>query len=197
MAKFGGMITAVLMVLGMAAPAAAQTMYDPNPIADVVSELRFGIHAHDVHHAALPFSVGEWRLNQIENVSFDVLFHSPDYDVFRWIGAPRPELGATINLDGQDSMAHLGLTWQLPIFDTPIYLEGTFGAAVHNGALTGAAPGRKNFGCQVNFYERFGVGMHVSESVTATLTYEHTSNNEWCQANDGLSNFGLRVGWKF
>ena len=44
-------------------------------------------------------------------------------------------------VDGQDSMAHLGLTWQLPIFDTPIYLEGTFGAAVHNGALTGAGPG--------------------------------------------------------
>lgn len=197
MACMGRMMVAGVAMLGIAAPAAAQSMYDPNPIANVVSELRLGLHAHDVHHAALPFLVQEWKLNQIEDISFDVLFHSPNYDVFRWIGSPRPEIGATINFDGQDSIAHLGLTWQLPVFDTPVYLEGTFGAAVHNGALTGAAPGRKNFGCHINFYERFGVGMHVTESVTATLTYEHTSNNESCAANDGLSNFGLRVGWKF
>ncbi|ODT49482.1 MAG: hypothetical protein BGO80_09770 [Devosia sp. 63-57] len=190
------MILAGLMML-VATPAMAQNLLDPHPLAGVVDELRIGLHAHDVHHAALPFSVNQWRLNQIEDISFDLLFTSPDLDVFRWMGSPRPEVGATLNLGGKDSMAHLGLTWQLPIFETPVYLEGTFGAAIHDGALTGAAPGRKNFGCQVNFYERFGVGMHVSDNVTATLTYEHTSNNGWCQANDGLSNFGLRLGWKF
>lgn len=189
-------ILAGLMML-VATPAMAQNLLDPHPLAGVVDELRIGLHAHDVHHAALPFSVNQWRLNQIEDISFDLLFTSPDLDVFRWLGSPRPEVGATLNLGGKDSMAHLGLTWQLPIFETPVYLEGTFGAAIHDGALTGAAPGRKNFGCQVNFYERFGVGMHVSDNVTATLTYEHTSNNGWCQANDGLSNFGLRLGWKF
>ncbi len=197
MLSIGKTVSAGLVMLAMLMPATAQDMFDPNPIADVVSELRVGLHAHDVHHAALPFSVSEWKLDRIEDISFDVLFHSPDFDVFRWIGSPRPEVGATVNLGGRDSMAHLGLTWQLPIFDTPVYLEGTFGAAVHNGALTGAAPDRKNFGCRVNFYERFGVGMHVTETTTATLTYEHTSNNEWCGTNDGLSNFGLRVGWKF
>jgi len=85
----------------------------------------------------------------------------------------------------------------LPLFETPFYLEGTFGAAVHNGVLAGAVGTRKNFGCAVNFYERFGVGARLGENATATLTYEHSSNNGWCAANDGLSNFGLRVGWKF
>lgn len=183
--------------LGAAVPAQAQNLYDPHPLAGVVDELRIGLHFHEVHYAALPFLVQEWQLNQLEDVSFDVLFTSPDLDAFRWIGAPRPEIGATINLDGQDSMAHAGLTWQLPIFDTPIYLEGTFGAAIHNGHLTDAPAGRKNFGCRVNFYERFGIGANLTENATATLTYEHTSNNGWCEANDGLSNFGLRVGWKF
>jgi lipid A 3-O-deacylase len=178
MSMIGKIVVTGLVALGMAAPVMAQDMLDSNPIADVVSELRLGLHAHDVHHAALPFSISEWKLNRIENISFDVLFHSPDYDVFRWIGSPRPEIGATVNLGGKDSIAHLGLTWQLPIFDTPVYLEGTFGAAVHNGAVT-------------------GVSKIGTENTTATLTYEHTSNNEWCGANDGLSNFGLRVGWKF
>ncbi len=186
-----------LLLAASIAPVQAQNLLDPHPLAGVVDELRIGLSAHDVHHAALPFLVNEWRLDQIEDITFDVLFTSPDLDAFRWIGSPRPEIGATINLDGQDSIAHAGLTWQLPVFDTPLYLEGTFGAAIHDGYLTGAPAGRKNFGCRVNFYERFGVGMNLSDNATATLTYEHTSNNGWCSANDGLSNFGLRLGWKF
>ena len=178
-------------------PAQAQDLLDPHPLAGVVDELRIGLHAHDVHHAALPFLVGEWDTSRIEDVSFDVLFTSPDIDALRWIGAPRPEIGATLNLAGRDSMVHANLTWQLPVFDTPFYLEAALGAALHDGALTNADPGRKNFGCRVNFYERWGVGAHISDNATATLTYEHTSNNGWCEANDGLSNVGLRLGWKF
>ena len=188
---------AMLLGLGAIVPAAGQDLLSPQPLAGVVDELRFGIHAHDVDYAALPFRWSEWKLNQIEDVSFDVLFVSPDLDAFRWIGSPRPELGATLNLDGQDSIAHLALTWQLPVFDTPIYLEGSFGAAAHTGYNTGAPAGLKSFGCTINFYERFGIGAHVSDNITATLTYEHTSNNNYCAANDGLSNVGLRVGWKF
>lgn len=196
--RFGQLIgLAMLAGLGGAGPALAQDLLTPHPLANIVDELRFGVHAHDVDYAALPFRVGHWTLNQLEDVSFDVLFVSPDMDVFRWIGAPRPELGATINLDGQESLAHLGLTWQLPIFDTPIYLEGTFGAAAHTGYNLNAPPGFKNFGCSINFYERYGIGARLGDHATATLTYEHSSNNGWCAANDGLSNFGLRVGWKF
>jgi len=196
MMKAGGIALVALMGLA-SAPALAQDLLDPRPLAGVVDELRIGLQAHDVHHAALPFLVQEWKLNKIEDLSFDVLFTSPDIDAFRWIGAPRPEIGASLNLNGRDSLAHAGLTWQLPVFETPLYLEAALGAAIHDGALSGAAPGRKNFGCRVNFYQRWGVGARLGEHATATLTYEHTSNNDYCASNDGLSNFGLRLGWKF
>ncbi len=180
------------------ATAQAQSLTTPQPFADIVDELRFGIHAHDVSYIlfAKPW---EYKLDQIEDISFDVLFKSPDIEAFRWIGSPRPDLGVTLNLDGQDSLLHLSLTWQLPIFDTPFYLEGAFGGAVHNGYLTNSPDPTRyaNFGCRLNFYERYGVGAHLSDSVTATLTYEHTSNNGWCDMNQGLSNVGVRVGWKF
>ena len=194
-----GRIFGLVMLLGFGAmaQASAQDLLSPQPLAGVIDELRFGIQAHDVDYAALPFRVGEWKLNQIEDVSFDVLFTSPDLDASRWVGSPRPELGATINLDGQESLAHLGLTWQLPVFDTPVYLEGSFGAAAHPGYNQNAPAGFKNFGCSLNFYERFGIGTRLGDHATATLTYEHSSNNGYCDANDGLSNFGLRVGWKF
>jgi hypothetical protein len=188
-----------LGLLASVAPALAQSLMSPEPLAGIVDEIRIGIHAHDVHHAMLPFLVQEWEVDQIDDISFDVLFTSPDVDAFRWIGSPRPEVGVTINTDNRDSLAHLGLTWQLPVFETPFYLEGTFGAAIHNGYLTNSPDNtrRHNFGCRVNFYERFGVGANLSESMTATVTYEHTSNAQLCDDNQGLSNFGVRLGWKF
>ena len=199
MSKLRVVCSAIALCVAVAAPAAAQSLLSPEPFAGIVDEVRVGIHAHDVDYAALPFRVGEWNLDQIEDLSFDVLFTSPDLDAFRWVGTPRPDLGVTINFDGQDSLAHLGLTWQLPVFDTPFYLEGTLGGAVHNGYLTNSpdTDRRQNFGCRLNFYERYGIGAHLSETLTATVTYEHTSNAELCDANQGLSNFGVRLGWKF
>jgi lipid A 3-O-deacylase len=164
---------------------------------DIVDEARLGLHFANAHYALFPTDANGWNFDNLETVSLDVLFTSPDLDVFRWIGAPRPELGASVNLAGRDSMAHLALTWQLPVLDTPIFLEGSFGAAIHNGALSGAEPGRQNFGCRVNFYERYGIGANLADNVTATIAYEHTSNAELCAPNEGLSNLGLRVGVKF
>ena len=193
-------VVALGMLLSAALPVAAQDFTSALPSAgvlDIVDEVRIGGNFHDVYYTMIPQNFGEWDTSRFEDVSFDILFTSPDMDAFRWIGSPRPELGTTLNLRGQDSLFHAGLTWQLPVFDTPFYLEGTFGAALNTGYLDNAPAGRNNFGCRVNFYERFGVGANLSESVTATLTYEHTSNADLCDENDGLSNFGLRVGMKF
>lgn len=189
---------ALIASLLAAAPGHAQSLTAPEPFANVVDEIRIGLNAHNANYVLFP-KPWEYKLDQIEDISFDVLFTSPDLDVFRWIGSPRPDLGVTVNLDGQDSLAHLSLTWQLPIFETPFYIEGAFGAAIHNGYLTGSPDPERysNFGCRVNFYERYGVGAHLSDNVTASLLYEHTSNNGWCDANQGLSNVGLRLGWKF
>ena len=188
---------AVTILMG-GASAQAQSLMSPEPFAGIIDEVRLGISAHDVGYGLFP-DPGALTLSQLEDVTFDILFTSPEIDAFRWIGSPRPDLGVTINMDGQDSLAHLSLTWQLPIFDTPLYLEGALGAAIHNGYITGSHdPARhSNFGCRLNFYERYGIGAHLDDNVTATLTYEHTSNNGWCAMNQGMSNLGLRLGWKF
>jgi len=165
--------------------------------AGVISELRFGLSAYNVHYNMLPFRVWEYNLDSITDVTYDVLFRSPDIDAFRWLGSPRPEIGISANMGGKESVLHLGLTWQVRVPDTPVFLEGTFGAAAHSGYLTGAPSGDKNFGCRINFYERFGIGTDIGENATAVLAYEHTSNADLCNANAGLSNLGIRIGWKF
>ncbi len=164
----------------------------------IVDEVRFGFHYHDVYTGFIPSSTTGWRFDQLEDLSFEVLFASPQIDIFKWIGSPRPNVGATVNLQGQDSMAHLGLTWQLrPISSIPVFLEATFGAALNTGYINNAPPGFRNLGCNLQFYEQFGLGVDVTDNMRAILTYEHTSNAGLCSANDGLSNLGLRVGWQF
>lgn len=162
-----------------------------------VSEVRIGIMAHDAYPVWLPTTPSHFRFNQIEDIGFDVLFKSPDLDAFRWIGAPRVNFGGTINFDNQESMAHLGLTWQTHLFDSPVFVEGTIGGAIHNGILTGTLGKMRPQGCRIGFYTAAGLGVDINENVTATLVYEHMSNADLCSANYGLSNVGLKVGWKF
>ncbi len=164
----------------------------------VVSEVRLGIFAHKVTHGFLPFDPNRWiGLGRIEDLNVELLFTSPDNEFFRWMGSPRPTLGATLNFNGLESMAHLALTWQVPVFDTPFFIEGTLGAAVHNGALSGARLPLTNFGCRAGFYEAASFGMNVGDNATVMITYEHTSNLGLCLPNDGLSNLGVRMGYKF
>lgn len=162
-----------------------------------LDEIRAGVMFHNVYSGFLPTDTSGYRFDYLEDVSFSALFASPDIDAFRWIGSPRPEIGATVSLNGRENLVHANLLWQFGIFDTPLYIELGFGAAVTDGALTGAVAPARNMGCAIGFYESAGIGAHLSDTVTATLRYEHTSNLELCSANEGLSNLGLMIGFKF
>ncbi len=193
-------ILSAVVLVGNFSSALAQEQEAPElPEAPpVVSEVRLGIFAHKVTHGFLPFDSSRWLgLGRIEDLNVELLFTSPDNEFFRWMGSPRPNLGATFNFNGLESMAHLALTWQVPVFDTPFFIEGTLGAAVHNGALTGARLPRSNFGCRAGFYEAASLGMNVGDNATVMITYEHTSNLGLCSPNGGLSNLGVRMGYKF
>lgn len=181
-----------------AGPAYSQaTMADPGPGPHPVSELRLGIYAHDAYPAWLPSDWSKFHFDQIRDVNVELLFRSPENDVFKWLGSPRPTLGVTVNLAGQESLMHLGLTWHVPIFETPFYLEGTLGGAVHNGELGGHLGKLRPQGCRFGFYSGVGVGANLTDRLTATLSYEHMSNADLCADNFGLTNVGLRIGFKF
>lgn len=182
-------IWGVSVMLGLSAGAAhAQDIY--------LDELRAGAFFHGAYQGFVPTSLN-WSFAHPEDVKFSALFASPHLDALTWYGQIRPEIGATINLAGRESIVHANLNWQLPVFDSPVYVELGLGAALTTGALVGAQAGTRNFGCRVNFYESAGIGVALSDTVTATLVYEHTSNLGMCAANDGLSNLGLLVGVKF
>lgn len=179
---------AALLALS-ASPAVAQE--------NIVSEVRLGVFAHAAHPGWIPWDPTKFNVDQIEDIAFEVLFRSPDIDAFRWIGAPRPNFGVTVNLDGQESMAHLALTWQTHVLDSPVFIEGTLGAAIHNGILMGTFGKMRPQGCRVQIYTAAGIGIDLNDQFTATLAYEHMSNLTLCNANYGLSNLGIKIGAKF
>lgn len=182
-------VIAIALALGLVP---SSVLAQENPF----DEVRAGIFYHSAYSGFLPTG-DNWDLSRLESIKFSALFASPDIDAFRWIGSPRPEIGTTLNLNGRENLIHANLNWQIPVFDTPLYLELGFGAALTDGALQGATHPERSFGCSLNFYDAAGIGAHVSDNVTVTLRYEHISNLDLCAPNEGLSNLGLMVGVKF
>ena len=108
---------------------------------------------------------------------------------------PKLHLGANISVSGDTSAAYTGLTWQLPIYG-PLFLEGAFGGAIHNGKLNDAGPNRQQLGCRALFHEAASLGLQF-EKFSIMGTVEHMSNAGICDENDGLTNVGLRFGYRF
>ncbi len=184
-------LTTTIFILGVS-NLYAQNNYTQNGF---ISEFRAGVLFHSVDR---PGPNGEaLNLTRFEDISFEVLFASPDVDVFRWIGSPRPNFGATINLNGRESKIHLALTWQMQIFESNFFIEGSLGAALHDGAISGVSEPARNLGSRILFYEALGLGMNITNNMNIILFAEHASNANLVQPNNGLSNIGVKLGYKF
>ena len=161
-----------------------------------VSEFRAGFLAHSIDEPGPGGAL--LNLTRWQDVNFEALLHSPDIDAFRWLGSPKINIGATINLTGLENMAHLGLTWQARnILDTKFFVEGTFGAAVHDGLLSTATVPARNLGCRFLFYQSAALGMDITDNMSVMLAWEHASSAKVCMPNRGLTNVGVKIGYRF
>jgi lipid A 3-O-deacylase len=161
----------------------------------IFSELRLGTFGHNFTSTFESGSV---------DVNGELLFAKPLTSTDPWIDAllPRPHLGATINTGDKTSHAYAGLTWTVPLGER-FFVEGSFGASINNG-LDG--PARRNphlvqdrapIGCNLLFRESASIGFNITQSWSVMGTFEHTSNAGLCDSNSGLSNAGVRFGYKF
>jgi len=157
----------------------------------VPDEVRGGIFAHSVDESV-------FDATRIQDANVELLFAIPSLDEITNLGQLRPHVGATLNFGGLESMVYAGMSWTIPIADTPIFIEASFGGAVHNGAVSGAVYPARNLGCNVLFRESASVGLNVTEQASIMATIEHASHASMCDGeNRGLTNVGVRVGWKF
>lgn len=106
---------------------------------------------------------------------------------------PRPHLGTTVAFGKTDEF-YWGLTWDAKLTDRA-FVEGSFGGAAHDGPLD--TPGEASYGCTVNFRESASLGFSLSADWRLLATVDHMSNGGLCNPNRGLTNAGVRLGYRW
>lgn len=113
--------------------------------------------------------------------------------ILNFLLTPRSHLGTTIAFGKTDEF-YWGLTWDAKITDAA-FLEASFGGAAHDGPLD--TPGEASYGCQVNFRESASLGFALDPAWRIMTTIDHMSNGGLCQPNRGLTNAGIRLGYRW
>ncbi len=176
---------ALVLAAGFSAPAVAVEQ-----ASDGGRMLAIGVFAHD-----RGFSSDEHE-NGVD-LNLEMLF-SP----LNLLGSPRPHLGATLNFEGDTSIAYAGLSFQA-IKQESWFTDLLLGVATHNGPLHKdpvACDLDSDCGYGIRVMPRLGVeaGYRVSHGSTLSLYYDHMSH-KWLIGgeNEGLEHIGVRYRWAY
>jgi lipid A 3-O-deacylase len=185
---------ALVLSLALCRPALAQS---------ILSELRFGVLAHDV-----PF-LGSHK-EPGADINGEVLFVSPIpgnlvdgvAPPLRWLLQPRPNAGFDANTAGYTSQFYFGLVWTADLFtdvlrpQDGVFFDFGFGPAFNNGEVDGG-DNHKALGSHVLFHESVDIGYRITPRYSVSLYFEHSSNAGLASRNQGLNNAGVRFGIGF
>jgi lipid A 3-O-deacylase len=152
-----------------------------------LDEVKLGLDAHDI-------ALGGDHKEPGADVNGEVLFASPAF--LQAIGGPRPHIGVAVNTAGATSYAYLGLTWTASIIDRA-FISGALGGAVHNGEINANLSDRKRLGSRVLFHEYVELGFRATPVLSLSVFLDHMSNADLARHNAGMTNVGLRTGFKF
>lgn len=120
---------------------------------------------------------------------------------------PRLGAGGLLNLNGRTNVAYAAAVWTIPVFDR-YFVEAFVGPAVHDGSLTATAT-RAGLGCDVLFNAGVSVGYRFNQNWSVMGTFDHLSNGKSLfgidcgtnraatGSNQGLNNYGVRLGYSF
>jgi len=154
-----------------------------------VYEIKAGVLAHDVD--------GLWSGFRLEDQTADINIEailSPSLP-FLW-GTIRPAVGGTINTRGQTSNAYVDARWETGA-PVGIFFALGLGAAVHNGHLEPDAVDRKALGSRVLFHIPIELGYRFDAHNSLSVYFEHMSNANTSDNNEGMDFLGLRYGYRF
>jgi lipid A 3-O-deacylase len=157
---------------------------------NVVSELKLGVLAHDVHI----FSSS--RKEEGADFNGEILFNLPSNPFFSTIGSPRFHLGGSVNSEGDTDQGYFGLTWDFKS-DIGVFVEGSFGGAIHDGKLNSYYFDRKSLGSRVLFRISGSVGYQFNAHHSLAVMLDHISNAGLASPNEGMDNVGIRYGFRF
>ena len=158
---------------------------------ELIDELRLGGLAQNIEPTG---GRHEHGANINAEVLFAPVFAPTGNSVTDVVFGFRPHIGATYNLAGTTDKLYVGLTWDAPLA-RGFFLEGSFGLALHDGAIEDE-PGRAQYGCRVNFRESAALGYEIDAHWRVMAMVDHMSNADLCLKNRGLTNAGVRLGYR-
>jgi hypothetical protein len=169
--------------MGLAASGAGIAQEAPSRL-----EFRGGVLAHDV-----PDLWAGFRLESGVDINAELLLGS-GLPILG--GTIRPALGASVNTEGDTSRGYLDARWEI---ETPagIFFGLGVGAAIHDGRLDASAPDRKALGSRVLFHIPIEIGLRLDARNSVSVYFEHISNWDLADANEGLDAIGVRYGYRF
>lgn len=176
-------LLALPLVLAGANPAPAQ---EARPFSGL--EFRGGVLAHDV-----PGLWAGFRLESGIDINAELLFGQ---GLVLLGGRIRPAIGATVNTKGYTSKAYVDARWEIDLPHRLFFGIG-LGAAVHDGLLDPTDPDRKALGSRVLFHIPIEIGLRLDDRSSVSVYFEHMSNGNYSDSNEGLDSLGVRYGYKF
>ncbi|MGH6968856.1 MAG: acyloxyacyl hydrolase [Stellaceae bacterium] len=162
----------------------------------LIDEMKLGVLEHDV-------PIGVDHRECCVDVNGEVLFTSPS--VLSWFWAPRPNLGVTINTEGKNSYGYFGLAWAGDFLrhsfrpGDSFFWELGLGGAVHDGPNQSSPYTRDHMGLgsRILFHEELDLGYRFTWRSNLSLFLDHISDADLTQHNPGLTNLGVRLGFRF
>jgi cob(I)alamin adenosyltransferase len=154
----------------------------------MVDEIRLRAIKHAIHDA--PHDGG--AALDVE-VLFGRLPGNYENSILNYFLTPRLHVGSLVSF-GKTDEYYWGATWDLKLFDR-VFFESSFGGAAHDGPLDHL--GWASYGCRVNFRESASLGYALTREWRVMAEVDHMSNAGLCDSNRGLTNAGLRLGYKF
>jgi lipid A 3-O-deacylase len=185
----------VAALLCVALPAFAQVDGD-----GLITEFKIGAFDHDA-------PLGGHQKETGADVGGEILFQPVDFLDFIGIGSPRPILGGLVNSAGQTNQVYTGLTFTFDFAADVLrdgdgfFAEATVGGGLNDGKINVTDPVKsqeeKSLGSNVLFREDLDIGYRVTQRVSIAFSYNHISDADLAQRNEGLNDVGVRLGIKF
>ncbi len=187
--KFFLAITVIGLTIGLTTAALSQEAPADTTDGGILYGCRVGLLYHDVN--------GLWSGSRAEggiDVNAEIVFRRPGY--FLWGGAIRPNLGVTVNSQGDTSTLYGGFIWEI-VSRAGLFFNTGLGLALHNGELDAGDDRQKALGARVLFRIPFEIGATFGGRHRLSVFFAHISNAYLADPNQGLDVLGLRYGFQF